>query len=131
MSGRRGERLVVDETAPHRRLPLSLHRQIARKARTLGPGAALIFARQHSAGERRIGDQADALLPAYLRQFVRETAVVEAEIILDRLVASQPQPLGCAERLHQTPPRFVRTADNADRSAARRVGKEWCSTVRT
>src|SRR3546814_8978064 len=62
---RRGERLVVDETAPHRRLPLSLHRQIARKARTLGPGAALIFARQHSAGEWRIGDQADALLPAY------------------------------------------------------------------
>src|SRR3546814_6175423 len=69
---RRGERLVVDETAPHRRLPLSLHRQIARKARTLGPGAALIFARQHSAGERRIGDQADALLPAYLRQRTEE-----------------------------------------------------------
>src|SRR3546814_9573060 len=44
---------------------------------------------------------------------VLEAAVVEAEIILDRLVPRQAQPLGRGESFHQSPARFIRTAQNA------------------
>src|SRR3546814_14915897 len=82
---RRGERLVVDETAPHRRLPLPGHRQTARTAPTLGPGPALIFAGTHSAGEPRTGVPADPLLPANMPTLVRLTAGVGPERIFGLL----------------------------------------------
>src|SRR3546814_2649603 len=72
-------------------------------------------------GERRIGDQADAFLPAHLRQLVFETAVVEAEIILDRMIARNAQLLRRRERLHQPPARLVRAAEDAHLSFAHQL----------
>jgi len=66
----------------------------------------------HAAGQGRIGDQADPLLPAGLRQLVLEAAVVEAEVVLDGLVADRAQPLGRGDGAGQAPGRLVAAADH-------------------
>ena len=109
----RGQRLFIDEAAAHLRLA-PFHGEIAREARAFGPGAAVVLARQHTTRDRRIGDQADAFLAADLRQLILEAAVVEAEVVLDRLVAGRAQLFGGGDRLHQAPARLVRTAGDAD-----------------
>ena len=118
LGGNRGEafgrcgRLFVDEAAGHAGLAAA-HFEILGKARAFGAGAAVVLAREHAAADGRIGDQADTFLAADLCQFILEAAVVEAEVVLDRLVARGTNCLRGFDRLHQAPRGLIRAAENA------------------
>ena len=107
----RGERLFVDEALAHRGLP-PFHRQVFGEPRSIGPRPVRVLARQHPAGNRRVRDQADTFLAANLRQLVLKPPVVEAEIVLDRLITRRSQLFRRRDAFHQPPAGFIRATSD-------------------
>src|SRR5258708_1069524 len=88
---------------PNRTTRKSPSREIGGEPGGFGAFYVTIFAGQNTACERRVGNEADAFAAADIGQRILETAVVQAEIILDRLVARRAELFRRRQALHQAP----------------------------
>ena len=124
-----GQGAVVDEAAGHALLALAAAGQVVGEARSGRPGAAVVLAGEHAAAQRRVGQQADPLHAADLRQFVLAAAVDQGKVVLDAVEAGQAVLFRGPEVLHEAPGGFVAAADGPHLALLHQAGQRLQSVL--
>ncbi len=115
---RRGDGCLIYKAFSHLELSFVPHGEVMGKTRPLRTQSLVVFSTQYPASEGRVGEQAHPLLPTDLGQLVFKAAIVQAEVILNRIVTGQAVGFRSPQTFHEPEGGFVAAANHPYLAAA-------------